>query len=216
MKLPDGFCSNIKGLVSMENLRLVGMKSHDCHTMLHHLLPIAIRSVLQKQVRCTIIRFCLFFKGICSKVIDVDKLEKIQSQLVETLCLLEKHFPPSFFDVMIHLSIHLVREVELCGPVFLRWMYPFERYMKTFKAYVRNRAHPEGCIAEAYVAEEAVECLVNFEEATVGLPRNGRDKNKEKSRPLSGATMITPSNKDLHQAHLCVLQNSNESSSYFE
>ena len=48
MKLPDGFCSNIRSLVSMENLRLVGMKSHDCHTILHHLLPIAIRSVLQK------------------------------------------------------------------------------------------------------------------------------------------------------------------------
>ncbi|XP_074354744.1 uncharacterized protein LOC141693509 [Apium graveolens] len=93
MKLPDGFCSNLKGIVSMDTLRLVGMKSHDCHTMLHHLLPIALRSVLQKQVRCTIIRFCLFFKAICSKVIEVDKLEKIQSQLVETLCQLEKYFP---------------------------------------------------------------------------------------------------------------------------
>ncbi|XP_074323898.1 uncharacterized protein LOC141660813 [Apium graveolens] len=213
MKLPDGFCSNLKGIVSMDTLRLVGMKSHNCHTMLHHLLPIALRSVLQKQVRCTIIRFCLFFKAICSKVIEVDKLEKMQSQLVETLCQLEKHFPPSLFDVMIHLSVHLVREVELCGPIFLRWMYPFERYMKTFKGYVRNRAHPEGCIAEAYIAEEAVECLVNFEEPTVGLP--GRDKNKEKYRPLSGATMIKPSIKDLHQAHLCLLQNSNELTPYF-
>ncbi|XP_074378403.1 uncharacterized protein LOC141719942 [Apium graveolens] len=154
-----------------------------------------------------------FFKAICSKVIEVDKLEKMQSQLVETLCQLEKHFPPSLFDVMIHLSVHLVREVELCGPIFLRWMYPFERYMKTFKGYVQNRAHPEGCIAEAYIAEEAVECLVNFEEPTVGL--SGRDKNKEKYRPLSGATMIKPSIKDLHQAHLCFLQNSNELTPYF-
>lgn len=128
--------------------------------------------------------------------------------------MLEKHFPPSLFDVMIHLSVHLVREVELCGPVFLRWMYLFEIYMKTFKGYVRNMAYPEGCIAESYIAEEAAECLVNFEEATVGLP--GRGKNKEKIRPLSGATMITPSIKDLHQAHLCVLQNCNELSSYFK
>ncbi|KAL8154913.1 hypothetical protein AgCh_000317 [Apium graveolens] len=174
MKLPDGFCSNIKNLVNMEKLRLGGMKSHDCHTILHHLLPISIRSVLQKQVRYAIIRFCLFFKAICSKVIDVDKLEKMQSELVETLCQLEKYFPPSFFDVMIHLSVHLVREVKLCGPIFFRWMYPFERYMKAFKGYVRNPAHPEGCIAEAYVAEEAVECLVNFDEATIGLPENVR------------------------------------------
>ncbi|XP_074374168.1 uncharacterized protein LOC141714553 [Apium graveolens] len=92
-----------------------------------------------------------------------------------------KALPPSLFDVMIHLSVHLVREVELCGPVFLRWMYLFERYMKMFKGYVRNRAHPEGCIAEAYIAEEVVECLVNFEEPTIGLP--DRDKNKENTDP---------------------------------
>ncbi|XP_074361820.1 uncharacterized protein LOC141702002 [Apium graveolens] len=181
MKLPDGFCSNLKGIVLMDTLRLVGMKSHDCHTMLHHLLPIALR------------------KNAVS----------IGGDLMPA----RKALPPSLFDVMIHLSVHLVREFELCGPIFLRWMYPFERYMKTFKEYVRNRAHPEGCIAEAYIAEEAVECLVNFEKPTVGLP--GRDKNKEKYRPLSGATMIKPSIKDLHQAHLCLLQNSNELAPYF-
>lgn len=88
--------------------------------------------------------------------------------------------------------------------------------MKTFKGYVRNRAHPEGCIAEAYIAEEAIECLVNFEEATVGLPQSGRHKQDAIYTPLSGATMITPSNTDLHLAHLCVLQNSSEVSPYFE
>ncbi|XP_074347531.1 uncharacterized protein LOC141686391 [Apium graveolens] len=122
-------------------------------------------------------------KAIYSKVIDVDKLEKIQSELVETLCQLEKHFPPSFFDVMIHLSVHLVREVKLCGPIFLRWIYPFKRYLKAFKGYVRNPAHPEGCIAEAYVAEEAVECLVNFEKSTVGVSQNA--KYEQNARPLS-------------------------------
>lgn len=167
-------------------------------------------------MRDTVIRFCLFFKAICSKVIEADKLEKMQSQLVITLCQLEKYFPPSLFDIMIHLSIHLVREVELCGPVFLRWMYPFERYMKTFKGYVRNRARAEGCIAEAYIAEEAVECLVNFEEPTVGVPENGRRMKDTICRPLSGATMITPSTKDLHLAHLCVLQNSTDVVPYFE
>ena len=215
MKLLDGFCSNIKNLVNMEKLRLVNLKSHDCHTILHHLLPISIRSVLQKHARCTIIRFCLFFKAICSKVIDVDKLEKMQYELVETLCHLEKHFPPSFFDVMIHLSIHLVREIKLCGPIFLRWMYPFERYMKAFKGYVRNPTHPEGCIVEAYVAEEVVECLVNFEEATVGLSENSRQQN-EICRPLSGAIMIEPSSEDLHLAHLCFLQKANGMRPYFE
>ncbi|KAL6334469.1 hypothetical protein AAG906_016009 [Vitis piasezkii] len=30
--------------------------------------------------------------------------------------------------------------VRLCGPVYLRWMYPFERFMKVLKGYVQNLA----------------------------------------------------------------------------
>ncbi|XP_062026080.1 uncharacterized protein LOC133742441 [Rosa rugosa] len=218
MKLADRFCSNVKSLVSMDDLRLVGMKSHDCHALLHHLLPIAIRSVLQKPVRYAIIRFCLFFKAICSKVIDVEKLKKMQADLVETVCELEKFFPPSFFDIMLHLSVHLVREVELCGPVFFRWMYPFERYMKTLKGYVKNRRHPEGCIAESYIAEEAVEFLAerNLDEPTIGLPVSDNFDNTETCRPLSGATVMNPDRKELQLAHLCVLQNTDEARPYFD
>ncbi|GJT41207.1 hypothetical protein Tco_0941072 [Tanacetum coccineum] len=35
-------------------------------------------------------------------------------------------------------------------------MFPFERFMKKLKGYVRNKAKPEGSIAEGYVAEEAL------------------------------------------------------------
>ena len=35
-------------------------------------------------------------------------------------------------------------------------MYPIERRLGTFKGYVRNRARPEGSIAEAYTAIEAL------------------------------------------------------------
>ena len=46
-------------------------------------------------------------------VTKLDELDKLQEELCVTLCLLEKHFPPSFFDVMIHLTVHLTREVKL-------------------------------------------------------------------------------------------------------
>ncbi|XP_071688039.1 uncharacterized protein [Rutidosis leptorrhynchoides] len=36
-------------------------------------------------------------------------------------------FSPSFFDVMMHLSVHLASEARLGGPVHYRWMYPNER-----------------------------------------------------------------------------------------
>jgi hypothetical protein len=173
MKVPDGHSSNIKNLVSMDDLKLYGLKSHDCHTLMQQLLPVAIRSVLPKHVRTSIMRLCFFFNALCSKVVDVSKLDKLQSELVVTLCELEKIFPPSFFDIMVHLTVHLVREVRLCGPVFYRWMYPFERFMKVLKGYVRNRYHPEGCIAESYIGEESVEFCSEFLKqcSAIGVPK---------------------------------------------
>jgi len=82
----------------------------------------------------------------------MDYLEEV----VQTLCQLEMIFPPSFFDIMIHLPIHSPNEVRLEGPVQFRWMYPIERYLCRLKSYVCNKAYPEGSIAEGYLAEEAL------------------------------------------------------------
>ena len=76
--------------------------------------------------------------------------------IILVLCKLERIYPPSFFDIMIHLALHLPREAILGGPVQARWMYPFERFMITLKQYVRNKAHPEGSIAEGYIVSEAL------------------------------------------------------------
>ena len=99
----------------------------------------SLRSILPKHVRHTICRLSVFFNALCSKVIDLFTLDKLQNDIVVTLWLLEKYFPPSFFDIMLHLVVHLVSEVRLCGPVYLRWIYPFERFMNVFKGYIQNR-----------------------------------------------------------------------------
>ena len=36
-------------------------------------------------------------------------------------------FPPSFFNIMTHLLVYLVKEIDILGPVFLHNMFPFER-----------------------------------------------------------------------------------------
>ena len=69
--------------------------------------------------------------------------------------MLEKVFPPSFFDIMSHLPIHLVQQLDICGPVHSRWMYPMERYLKRLKGYVGQRAQPEGSMAREYIIDEA-------------------------------------------------------------
>jgi hypothetical protein len=64
----------------------------------------------------------------------------------ETLCLLEATFPPSFFDFMLHLTAHLVREILFLGPSYLHQMFPYERFYGFLKSLVHNRLFPEGAM----------------------------------------------------------------------
>ncbi|KAK9062153.1 hypothetical protein SSX86_019339 [Deinandra increscens subsp. villosa] len=218
IKVPDGYSSNFKNLVSDDVSKMNGLKSNDCHVLMQQLLPFAIKGVLNVKVRKTIIDLCHFFNELCSKVVDVSKLSKLQSNIVSTLCLLEKYFPPSFFDVMIHLMVHLVREVRLCGPVHFRWMYPFERFMKILKGYVRNHHRPEGCIAECYVAEEALEFWSTYLKngGSIGNPHERDDERIRTGKPLSGAKVDVVDTKILDEAHLYVLRNTAAVETYTE
>ncbi|CAM8900075.1 unnamed protein product [Rhodiola kirilowii] len=217
VKVPYGFSSNIASLVSMKDLRLNGLKSHDCHTLMQQLLPIAIRGIMSPKVRTAIQRLCVIFSSLCAKVIDISELDGLQEQIVVTLCQLEMFFPPSFFDIMVHLTVHLVREVRILGPVHMRWMYPFERYMKVLKSYVRNRQSPEGCIVQGYIAEEAVEFCTNFlgNTSAVGVPRP-RHFDRFLGKGTSGHQMMPKSFDELTKAHFYVLQHIPEISPFIE
>ncbi|WJX27492.1 hypothetical protein P8452_16304 [Trifolium repens] len=118
IKVPHGYSSNVKRLVSLKDLKLIGLKSHDCHVLMQQLLPVAIRGILPDNVRKTITRLCLFFNAICCKAIDSFKLDELEKEAAVILCQLEMYFPPAFFDIMVYLIVHLVREIRLCGPIF--------------------------------------------------------------------------------------------------
>ncbi|XP_074298242.1 uncharacterized protein LOC141629077 [Silene latifolia] len=207
VKVTQGYSSNIRNLVSMKDLKLVGLKSHDCHTLIQQLLPVALRGVLPNHVRGAIIRLCYFFNAIFSKVVDSDTLNTLQRDVITTMCELEMFFPPSFFDIMQHLVVHLVREIKICGPVFLRNMYPFERYMKPLAAYVRNQNRPEGCMIQGYIAEEALqfvnEYMSNVE--PIGLPTS-RHEGRLQEQGTLGKKVVTANSETLDQAHLYILQ----------
>jgi hypothetical protein len=70
-------------------------------------------------------------------------LANLQKDVVQCLVIFELVFPPSFFDIMTHLLVHLVKEISIFVLVFLHNMFPFERFMGLLKKYVRNRARPE-------------------------------------------------------------------------
>ncbi|XP_060963548.1 uncharacterized protein LOC133033034 [Cannabis sativa] len=215
VKLPEGYSSNVSDWVDTNKLSLSGLKSHDHHMLIQHILPVSIRSVLPKKVRYAITRLCLFFKSLCCKVVDVPKLMNLRSEIIEVLCYLEQFFPPSFFDITVHLTVHLVREVKLCGPVYLRWMYPFERYMKMLKGYARNKSRPEGCIVESYIVEETIEfCSDYMSEVTTGSRPTRVDIGT--SRENRGVSVCGVSRADREEAHRLVLLNIDEVQPYIE
>lgn len=227
-KLPQGCASNMSRCVHARERKISGYKSHDAHFFMHYLLQVAVRKTVPKHVALALIRLGAFFKGLCSKVVKPQDLEHLQFEIAETLCQLERIFPPSFFDIMVHLPIHLVNEIRLGGPMHYRWMYPIERYLCRLKSDIRNRSCLEGSIAEGYLTKE---CLTfcsrymhdgvkmrfkrytrNYYGATtvqeqspifpkVGHPIGGKRKRKGKAVDLDNRTWT--------QAHRYVLFNCN-------
>ena len=86
IKVPTGFSSNIKSLVSMKDLIMTGYNSHDCHIMLTVFLPIAIRAIRPEYVKMVITWMSYFFNRITQKVIDEAELPVLKEFIMETLC----------------------------------------------------------------------------------------------------------------------------------
>jgi len=99
--------------VQLKELKLVGLKSHDCHMLMQQLLVVDIQDILPNKVRLAITRLCFFFHAICSKVIDPVKFDELENEAAIILCQLKMYFPPAFFDIMIHLIVHLSEKLNV-------------------------------------------------------------------------------------------------------
>jgi hypothetical protein len=125
-------------------------------------LAIAIRAIKPVHVKVLITRLCYFFNIVSQKMIDRKELDDLKAYMIETMCMLEMCFPPSFFDMQQHLMIHLVDQMLTLGPLYLHSMFPYERYLAMLRSYVQNCAHPEGSIIEGYTTEEVIEYCVDY------------------------------------------------------
>jgi len=230
VRFPDGFASNLKKNVIDGKNKISGLKSHDCHIIMQRLLPTGLRPFMKKEIVDAITELSNFFELICSRTLRKSDLEKAQQDIVVILCKLETIFPPAFFDIMVHLVIHLPEEAIRGGPVHLRWMYPFERFLGSLKKYVKNRARPEGSIAEAYIVNEALTfCsmyLTGVETRFNRLARNWIDDEERivkkisvfdtRCRPIGKMTPVTLDTGLREKAEWYVLQNCSEIQQFIE
>jgi hypothetical protein len=138
LRTPTNYVSALHKKISKG--KLSGLKSHDFHVLLQQVLLLCFRKISNKSLARAVIRLSRVFRKLCAKSINGEEKEQLVADTAETMCMLEKEFPLAFFDIMSHLPNHLVEQLFQCGPVHTRWMYPYERYFKSLKGYVRNLA----------------------------------------------------------------------------
>ncbi|XP_049414815.1 uncharacterized protein LOC125877616 [Solanum stenotomum] len=158
MHIEKNICDNIMGII----MNVKGKTKDTINTrldlkemnILPELHPIQRGEKVEVPTACYTLspedkhKLCLFLKnlklpdGFSSNIsqceLMIDDLTYIEAQIPIILCKLEKVFPP-FFDVMVHLPVHLAGEAQIGGPIHYRWM-----------------TCPEGCIAEGYIANECM------------------------------------------------------------
>src|SRR3954447_12516515 len=127
------------------------MKSHDCAVLMTQVLPVALKGIMDEHVRETLFGLCKFFDVISRKSIGVNQLGRLQEEIVVILYELEVYFPPAFFDIMVHLLVHVVEDIIQLGPTFLHNMMLFERLNGVIKGFVHNMSRLYGSIAKGFL-----------------------------------------------------------------
>jgi hypothetical protein len=119
-----------------------------------------------------------------------------------------KKIPPFFFDIMTHLVLHVVDELDICGPIHDQWMYLVECMMKILKGYVPSMAHPEGSMVENYVLEETLWFVIEYIHEFEHVSRKVWDAKEEEGvfgEVLEGASLkvlLNPILRDLTHKHV--------------
>jgi hypothetical protein len=211
IRVPSHFSSNIRKLVSMNDLSLCGYNCHDCHVLLTVFLPIAIRAIKPVYVKMVITWLSYFFNKISKKVIDEDELQDLQEIIGKTMVQLEiceMCFPPRFFDITKHLMIHMVDQIRALDPLYLHEMWMYEHFMSILNRYVLNRAYPEGSMIEGYNTKEIIECFLGYlkDKVGIGLPIPSFLGRLEGVGTIGRKTFIDKDFKGVQQAHYSILQ----------
>jgi hypothetical protein len=118
MKVPSNYSMNVSRLISFLDLKVApGVKSHDYYVLLTQMIAVGIRNILPVNVREAIMNFFFFFNAIGHKVLSEEALESLEKMHYETLRFLEMYFPLAFFDINVHFTTHLIKEIKLLGSV---------------------------------------------------------------------------------------------------
>ncbi|KAL0307565.1 UNVERIFIED_CONTAM: hypothetical protein Scaly_2978600 [Sesamum calycinum] len=210
--------------VDMTELRLHGMKSHDCHIFMQKLILVVFREMVPEHVWSALTEVSLMFQVLCSTTLDIRKVQELEDSVAVIMCNLEKVFPPAFFDSMEHLILHLPYEARVGGPVQYR-------FLRELKKKVKNKAHFEASIVEAYIVEEIGWFTSHYFEPHVTCKRRRPNRNDDLTceherisrdifnhpgRPSGALKKRYATEQERHMMETYVLCNSEVAAPYYE
>ena len=160
IKVPIGYCVDIGNCIWKE--KFGGLKSHDYHVFMQMLLPIALHWSQTHNVPS-----CMSPKSSVDYVAKHGTLHKKKASMKMwplPCCSWICPFHQPFFDIMSHLSMHLVEELFILGPMHVQWMYSLMQTMGSLKNQVKNKARPEASIAHGYLRDKTMRFLISYME----------------------------------------------------
>ncbi|KAK4397884.1 hypothetical protein Sango_1263900 [Sesamum angolense] len=75
------------------------------------LIPVAFREMLPEPVWTALTEVSHLLQILCSMMLDVYRVQELEASVATILCNLEKIFPPTFFNSMEHLIVHLFHKL---------------------------------------------------------------------------------------------------------
>jgi hypothetical protein len=91
---------------------------------LQRLIAIGVKILVKDHIYEALAQLGRFFRKIYSKTLTRSDVKHLKNEIPEILCKLELVYPPAFFDVMVHLAVHLPDEALQRGLVQYGWFFP--------------------------------------------------------------------------------------------
>lgn len=133
--------------------KLLAMKSHDHHVMIQQILLMCVWNLLMHCVHQIIIILKKCFQKISVHVLNPVDILALKTYVAKRLSMFEMWFPPSFFNVIIHLLVHLVEIWKFMDPLVQDGVIPSKRVLKW---YMWKKIKLESNMAMGYMYHEAL------------------------------------------------------------
>nr|XP_022311179.1 uncharacterized protein LOC111116474 [Crassostrea virginica] len=110
-----------------------------------------IRDLLPQRQEGTLHRLCDVIKKMVSPQLAVHELPRLQAETHEALSLLERDFPLALQNLTTHLLHHIVDDLANYGPMYGRWLFPYERANGWITRQCLRKGMEESTVMETYV-----------------------------------------------------------------